>query len=98
MNLPELEKKLLKAARSQPPADSVPYAFEQRVMARLRAEPRMDPLAFWGRMLWRAAVPCLAMVVVMFVLSHLGGQPSDNLADDFEQTLFAGISQAIESW
>ena len=36
MNLAELETKLIAAARCHPPGDRVPYAFEQRVMARLR--------------------------------------------------------------
>ena len=37
MNLPKLQEKLLAAARGNPPGDQVPYAFEQRVMARLRS-------------------------------------------------------------
>ena len=38
MNLAELERKLIAAARANPPSDRVPYAFEKRIMARL-AEP-----------------------------------------------------------
>ena len=37
MNLAELERKLIAAARANPPSDRVPYAFEKRIMARLAA-------------------------------------------------------------
>ena len=37
MNLAELQKKLIAAARANPPGDGVPYAFEKRVMALLAA-------------------------------------------------------------
>ena len=33
MNLVELQKKLLAAARTDVPGDQVPYAFEKRIMA-----------------------------------------------------------------
>ena len=39
MNLAELERKLIAAARANPPSDRVPYAFEKRIMARLAARP-----------------------------------------------------------
>ena len=40
MNIAELQKKLLAAARANPPGDRVPYAFEKRVMALLAARNR----------------------------------------------------------
>ena len=56
MNLDDLQKKLLAAARSHPPVDAVPYAFEKRIMARLGAARNVaDGWTFWGRALWRAA-------------------------------------------
>ena len=53
MNLFELKKKLLAAARRNPPSDRVPYAFEKRIMAHLAAQPLLDAWAFWVRGFWR---------------------------------------------
>ena len=53
MNLAELERKLIAAARANPPSDRVPYAFEKRIMARLAAWPVADSWALWARALWR---------------------------------------------
>ena len=36
MNINLLQEKLIRAARHHPPSEHVPYAFEQRIMARLR--------------------------------------------------------------
>src|SRR5581483_9153776 len=47
MNLSELRQKLIAAARANSPADSVPYAFEKRILARLTGRPEADPLDFW---------------------------------------------------
>lgn len=65
MNLNLLQHKLLRAARADRPADRVPYAFEQRVMASLRGERMFDSLTFWTRALWRAAAPCAAVTVLL---------------------------------
>ena len=65
MNIAELHKKLLAAARANPPGDRVPYAFEKRVMALLAARAAIDPLAMWVRGLWRAAVSC-AVIALLF--------------------------------
>src|SRR2546429_320289 len=43
MNLAELHKKLLAAARAHQPRADVPYAFEKRVMARLAGKPAVVP-------------------------------------------------------
>lgn len=67
MNIVLLQKRLLAAARLQPPSDAVPYAFEQRIMACLRAGPRarLDGWALWSSALWRAAAPCLGVMVLI---------------------------------
>lgn len=104
MNLESLQKKLLAAAKANPPADRVPWAFEQRVRAQLSAKPVMDLAAWWSRALWRATVPCLALTLVMIgleIFSASAGKtttPTGNLVtmaatEDlptaFEQTLLA---------
>lgn len=63
MNLERLQRTLLDAARQATPSDRVPYAFEQRVMAKLRAV-KADPLAIWSSWLWRSAMSACALAVV----------------------------------
>ena len=65
MNLAELERKLIAAARANPPSDRVPYAFEKRILARLAARPTLDRWELWGRALWRAAAPCIAIMLLL---------------------------------
>ncbi len=82
MNLPQLEKKLLAAARATPPSDAVPYAFEKRVMARLSATSLEDPLSQWGRALWRGAMASLAAAVSCGAWASFHGSNSFELSQD----------------
>jgi len=65
MKLSELQKKLIAAARANPPSDRVPYAFEKRITALLAARPVLDRWALWSRALWRGAVGCLAVMALL---------------------------------
>ena len=76
MNLAELERKLIAAARANPPSDRVPYAFEKRIMARLAARPMADDWELWARALWRAAAPCVAIMVLLGAWSFFAPQRS----------------------
>jgi peptidoglycan/LPS O-acetylase OafA/YrhL len=105
MNLEQLKTKLIAAARTQPADDRVPYAFEQRILARLAAQPVMDVSALWARALWRAAVPCVVVTILLAALSFTTAAPetststgNDNLYQQFEQTLFAPANQLEENW
>jgi hypothetical protein len=98
MDLEKLHKKLLNAARQSPPADSVPYAFEKRIMARLTARPETDVLAFWTRALWQAAVSCVAIMLLLSALSVFYPSGHQSLAEDFETTLVAGLNLAENGW
>lgn len=92
MNLPELEKKLIAAARLQPADERVPYAFEKRITALIAARAGADNWVFWARGLWRAAAACAAVAVVFGTVSLLTPASSDNgndLSQDFENTLLA---------
>ncbi len=96
MNLPELERKLIAAARANPPSDRVPYAFEKRIMSLLAACPAADSWTLWGRALWRAAAPCVAVMVALAAWSCLAphsNSPSGDLSQDLEQTLLASVDQ-----
>ena len=96
MNLAELEKKLIAAARANPPGDHVPYAFEKRITARLTARTVLDRWADWSRALWRGAAGCLAVLVVsgacwLFLPQNGGG--ANDLSQDFENTMLAAADQ-----
>jgi hypothetical protein len=96
MNLAELERKLMAAARANPPSDRVPYAFEKRIMARLAARPMSDGWELWGRALWRAAAPCVAIMLLLGAWSFFTPQasaPATDLSQQLEQTLLAAVDQ-----
>jgi hypothetical protein len=95
MNFSGLQLKLIASARAHPPGDAVPYAFERRIMARLAVQPGFDKWALWSRSLWRAAAPCLAIMLALIAWSLFS--PSSNPQTDFSQQLenavFATTSQ-----
>ena len=96
MNLAELERKLIAAARTDVPSDRVPYAFEKRILARLAAQPMLDSWELWGRALWRASAPCIAIMLLLgawalFAPQH--GGPTNDLSQQLEQTLLAAVDQ-----
>jgi|SRR5437016_3443772 len=101
MSMAELQKKLLDAARANPPADNVPYAFEERIMARLAAKPGFDILAVWNRTLWRAAAPCVAVTLLLGAWTRFAqgtdGSP-ETLAADLESSLYLPFDNSTESW
>jgi len=97
MNIIELQKKLLAAARANPPGDRVPYAFEKRITALLAACPAVDPLALWVRALWRAAVSCTAIALLLgawVFFSPAASSHGDDLSQNFENTLLASVDQS----
>jgi len=91
MNLNELQRKLLLAARVRSPSDEVPYAFERRVLARLRDFPRRDEWALWAGALWRAALLCVAVMMSIGAWSFLAPKRTalPDLSQDFERTVLA---------
>jgi len=64
-------KKLISAARGIPEDDRVPYAFEHRVMARIHALRAIDPLAWWGQSLSRAAALCVLVMILLTAAAFL---------------------------
>jgi hypothetical protein len=90
MNLAELEHKLIAAARVHPPSEQVPYAFEQRILAQLRARPALDPTAFWARAMWRGALSCVAVVLLLGAFDWFSPNASD-LNDHLDDVVLAGV-------
>jgi hypothetical protein len=100
MNIAELQKKLLAAARANPPGDRVPYAFEKRVMALLAARTATDHLVLWMRGLWRAAVSCAVIALLLGVWAFFNPTVStnaDDLSQNFENTLLASVDQSDQA-
>jgi len=109
MNLTELYQKLIAVARSAVPGDHVPYAFEKRIMARLAARPVPDNLALWGRALWRAAISCVAVALLLGICSFFmphektavangNTGATEDFSQAFENTLFASVDQSFNSF
>jgi hypothetical protein len=96
MNLAELERKLIAAARANPPSDRVPYAFEKRIMARLAVRPAVDHCTLWAHALWRAATPCVVVMLLLSAWSFFDpqtGSSATDLSQQLEQTLLAAVDQ-----
>lgn len=92
MNVDDLQRKLIAAARAHRPSEAVPYAFERRITARLKALGAVDHWALWARALWRAAAPCIAITLLLaawsLFLSPRNGSSTD-LSQEFENTVLA---------
>lgn len=100
MNLPELEKKLIAAARLKAPDERVPYAFERRITAIVATRGAADHWVFWSRGLWRAAAACAGVALVFGAVSvFIPAMPDGNndLSQDFENTLLASVDLSDNS-
>lgn len=96
MNLAELQRKLIAAARANKPGDQVPYAFEKRVTALLAARVAPDNLALWVRGLWRAAVSCVAITLLFGAWAALNPAVSNTTADDLSQNLVSTLLASVD--
>ena len=103
MNIEGLRQKLLATARAQRPDDRVPFAFEKRVMALILGRPAPDHWASWVAPLWRAAVSCVAVMVLLSAVSiyttsqdNSAANTTGALVQEFDQTLYAAVNQSPE--
>ena len=101
MNIGELQKKLLAAARANKPSDAVPYAFEKRIMARVAGRSAHDVWSLWNRALWQAAAPCVAVMLLLgawtLISSPAEGAPQ-SLAAELESAAYAPFDHLGETW
>ena len=98
MNLPELHKQLINAARQATRDEHVPYAFEKRITALINDRVAQRNQDFWVRGLWRAALSCIAIAVMcgawtMFFPSR-SHSTTDDFSQNFENTLLASVDQS----
>ena len=97
MKLAELERKLIAVARSRPISEKVPYAFEKRIMAHVRERPAPDAWLLWARALWRAAGPCIGIMLLLGAWSFFSPASTTSTTDlsqEFENTVLAAVDQA----
>jgi len=104
MNLAELHRKLITVARANPPAEKTPYAFEKRVMANILERPVADLWGQWAGALWRATVPCVAIMVLLAGWSLYSANsplPANDLSQAMDNTVLAAAEpeQVVDaSW
>ena len=98
MKLSELQRELIETARSQAPSDAVPYAFEKRVMARIRSIPPVSEWSLWGRMLWKAAASSVVITVLcgMWSFSAIRHSDDESFSAAFETAVYASFNQHVE--
>src|SRR5271156_2980520 len=97
MNLAELQKKLIAAAKTEVLDDRVPYAFEKRMTALIASRVAPQDLDLWVRGLWRAAVSCVAVAMLCgawTLFTPAAPASSGDLSQDFENTLLASVDQS----
>ena len=104
MDIAELQKKLIAAARANAPGDQVPYAFEKRVTALLASRVAPQNLDGWVHGLWRAAMSCVAVTLLCGAWSLLtpaiapaNATASTDLTQDLENTLMASVDQGNQA-
>ena len=70
---------MLAKTRKMPADDRVPYAFEKRIMAHIKETPESSANLWelWGHSLWRAVVPCLAVMVLVAVWIKAPGKTTE---------------------
>ena len=94
-----LHETFLQAARKLPEDSRVPYSFEERVMASLPTtnppDALSDALALWSRGLWRATLPCLALMLAIGMWSLFANErlSTDPLASDIELTMMQPFNE-----
>ncbi len=100
MDIAELQKKLIAAARANAPGDQVPYAFEKRVTALLASRVAPANLDGWVRGLWRAAMSCVAVALLCGAWTFFNpaaNTSTTDLSQNFETTLLASVDQADQA-
>ena|SRR5262245_38430403 len=95
MEVTDLQRKLLAAARATPANEQVPYAFETRITARLRDCRTFENPIEWAQALWRAAFPCAAIMLMLLswsLFAPASTGPSHDFSEDLENTVLAAVN------
>jgi len=92
MKLDDLQSKLISAMRAARPSDTVPFAFEKRVMARLRSAAQPDAWTHWGAAMLRACVPCVAIMLLCAAWAAFPGHAHPQ-GVTLEETVLASVAE-----
>ena len=91
----------MQLAQSLPEQEHVPYAFEKRIMAGIRSNLPQDVWTLWSRLMWRAALACVAISLCVGAWAHYEAEPSQTsaevLAVDLAEAVFAPVHEG-ETW
>lgn len=101
MNENEKLQQFLAIARSIPANETVPQAFEKRIMARLLKLHRGDALEIWGRIFWRLAACGLGVALLAAAWSAFQRAPNtrtQDLANDLDKTILAPFGSLAKPW
>ena len=91
MKVPTLHE-VAKAARIIGSDERVPYAFEKRIISRLKSLHPQDISAMLSSMMWRAALSCLAISLITgAAITFAGSSTGELLAGDLERTVLAPV-------
>lgn len=92
----------MESARRIPADDRVPYAFEHRVMARIRSlQPANGSRCLWNHPYWQLVAPYVLLMLLISALAYSQnrtGQNSDSLDLALENTLYAPVIQSADAW
>ena|ERR1700722_3274533 len=99
MNVIELQKRLIAAARANTPDDRVPYAFEKRIIALIPKVTASNTAVVWVRGLWQAAASCavIALMCGAWAFFNRTANNGDDLSQNFENTLLASVDQGDQA-
>ena len=90
--------KFLSLARALPESARCPFAFEKRIMARLRGLQQQDKWKAWAPAMWKAALCGLSILAVVGAFARFSEQNSNELlASELETTVMASVN-TDETW
>ncbi len=100
-------EKLYTAERAKEDDQSVPFAFEKRIMAKLDELESPDPIALWATSLWKACIPCLSAMAIMLVafpspprqdVSSIPAPENQAATEELESLLLAALETDGGEW
>lgn len=103
MDINQQYKRFFDVARSQPADGGVPCAFENRVMARIRALGGEVPQGLdWARGLFVAVLPCAALMLLataVFASAQFAANPASEMPpDELALAVLEPIQTSGEAW
>ncbi len=89
---------VVRLARDCHEPSDVPFAFETRIMARIRSSKASDVWTVWFPTMWKAAACGLAILACTgLYVRYTENHPPDLLAGDLERTVLASVN-FDETW